>query len=315
MNHQPVPEHFPKLDLQKSQRLFEKLDSGIFDALGETIDAENLEGWVTAVCQAMKTANVDRTAVESSLMGYSHMVLDAATLACLRWRLAVHWRELAAGRPVHPWSGHLPAGWLPLEFKELIGHEGLLLYRLEVLTGPAASAQVYKQTAPNHHSLATLTYKILGRTHSGNARELVGCRIWAEPVKRDQILSFYRYQVNEQLESYNSRLAAERRKQCHYGYTHLCVQCPVGRDRCKRAVNPFTPPNIGRLLREDVPDDSDESASQRMSSASPQRTDAVDEPGPGRSQHLSGTDAANDTGVQPPQHTADADVSSVERNG
>lgn len=243
-----------RLNLGIINRYYKKLIDLVFSyqLFNEKVTKDTINVWTTTLIQAFGANAISgklRNAIYASLTGYIGQTLDTPTLRKLARRIATNHDNLLKGIPVQSWSGYIDdKTYTLIEFIDCEQQGEQVTYTVEVIYGPAAGEQLKKTISIMSTGYSILMYKLVGKKHSGSPRELIGLKLWVILCKRDH-LTFIKWEITDNIITLNRAVLTERRKPCINGFTHLCVNCPIGRDLCARGCCPTTPEDIVLTLR------------------------------------------------------------------
>ncbi len=254
----------PKFSIGKLMSLRDKLRTEVvWGLLGETLDDETLNKYITRVINCMKldletkesvvddsdsflvTSTLIPQTIKNTLMPYIGRELDTKLSEKLAILLAGNKNNLTNGIPVLQWSGTTEPIWAPFEIYEAFplprrSKAGVVLYQMEFLClEGVATSEIIRQVIP-----ATFVHRLavsLGLSRYNHYEIFDLIRMWLNAViTPDNELSEFDTQPHQQ--DHNRKLYKGRKekqesckakscKYCQFGYNNTCRYSTHPHDR------------------------------------------------------------------------------------
>lgn len=159
----------------------------------------------------------------------------------IAYRISGNVEMLKRGVAVVEWTGQKDYEWVPVIVLDTnVRHDGsksFFCLTMRILAGTPAGL-VFTRCFPRRYMTLFMGDLGFGKDKwTAVVEELVGMR-FRVLLMPGETLNFTHYRVPEKAD--NRKLLLERKKPCERGYTIPCIECPIGRDKCKFAVRPRT---------------------------------------------------------------------------
>lgn len=261
-----------RLDLHRVFQLRGRLHDGLVSFVGVELDTESVRDFTDEAHKYMP--GVPYQAMFHSCRVLGGQTLNTHELFDFCWLLAGNLARLRRGEAVYAWEYQaepelMPAQVLSHRFTRTKFGKPAGEYTMRILAGSACPMVVTKLWTTKFVSY--LARKVFGFSPPwGNypyhtQAELVRLRLMVE-VDQEFCYNgepgFGRVDCASGLITWNRKVMVMRdhaKTPCPFEFTHNCVQCPIGYDRCKAAVHPKTYRlAVCRVCKEDTYHDPDD---------------------------------------------------------
>lgn len=207
---------------------------------------------------AVQAALGERVAVDTTRASTLELLGERLTARAwypIAWRLAGNYSRLALGHPVAPWSRQTQDEWIVLEIEEVERvrtAKGRVAYQLKCLAMTGTCCPMRIETRWQHTFFHKFAVTQLGFSRKQPFR--YPHRHWSDmtQMRFEGLLTpelctaspmFEKIREAPALLKHNRQIISMRERRrfvCPSGYTHPCINCPIGVDRCAAATHPRT---------------------------------------------------------------------------
>jgi hypothetical protein len=228
-------------------------DPEVQSCIGGPISGEELDGFVSVICNALP-GDVRMGPVEESVIHLAGDPITEEVLSDMAWRLAGNLHLLRQGVPALPWTYQPELEWVPMQCVEVLprrtlGNKLAAKVKFRVLAGSACPNLISKQWTQRFMRYLSTSIgfsKPWGDHPFVDIHEFTGLRMHGllDPELSVGGPDFEKVKATSGLLSHNQELINMRRRlggfKCPVGYSHRCFNCPVGYDKCPAGSHPRT---------------------------------------------------------------------------
>lgn len=239
---------FGKLN-NKARRFADELATR--DIFGEDLVGDNFKGLVDLFIAGLSRGD-DEFAIKYEVMeaSLSHLLgakeVNRTMLEREYKRLATNRDTLLLGFSVFPARRFDEDKFVAVEVVnatiQQVGTQSVTTIEMECVWGPGFGIKLEKTIPTASRMMEYLAHKLGVKDYSGDPRELVRSRMLVLPMDPYQgnTYNFSKFEVPTYFVRYNEKLVKLRKSACPNNYSHPCIQCPIGYDKCPAGVHPCT---------------------------------------------------------------------------